>query len=521
MIRFHQTFGAHTGRMLEFDRDVIRFGRMPDCEVTFDPRADIDASARHAEVRREGGAWHVIDAGSRNGTWLNGQRVQRAVLSSGDELEFGMGGPRLRVEIVSASSPAWGGGGGGAGGRQVTGPMTPTPLGSGAGPVRANQPTGPATPVPSVSGGGGGVDVSAATIAAPATPLPSNRPSPMGAGSGAVTPPTLAVPPYEPPPSYRPPQSSGAPPSAPPGSSPSEPKRYGERTVGLMIQAALQQAGQGGQPGRAEHSTDFIRAVAADEAQRRSRGLRAVVVVLATLFVLSLAAVAVLGYLYFGGNLGAEDHGAIAAELAARDAGAMFVLMENRNGAQTPVCTAFAVRPDLLATNAHCIVGLEERRAAGATFTATPSTGGTPLAISQMWLHPGFDRAATQPTPDIGLLAVAGQAPVQIPIAALSDLARMGEGTKVYVLGCHSPPSASATVGTISSVTSFTGAAAGPEGAQLMIHDARLGDSSNGSAVLDREGRLVAIHVGQRQGDARSYAVRADLLASLLAGLGR
>ena len=37
MIRFHQSFGAHAGRILEFAQDVIRFGRHPTSDVPFDP----------------------------------------------------------------------------------------------------------------------------------------------------------------------------------------------------------------------------------------------------------------------------------------------------------------------------------------------------------------------------------------------------------------------------------------------------------------------------------------------------
>lgn len=70
---------------------------MPDSDVDFDPEADLDASGRHAEVRQEGRQYLLIDAGSRNGTWLNGERVRHAVLKEGDEVEFGKGGPVIVV----------------------------------------------------------------------------------------------------------------------------------------------------------------------------------------------------------------------------------------------------------------------------------------------------------------------------------------------------------------------------------------------------------------------------------------
>ena len=103
MIRLRQTKGADDGRELEFDQDLIRIGRMPDSDVNFDPEVDLDASGRHAEIRNEDGRHLLIDTGSRNGTWLNGQRIKHAALHRGDEIEFGRGGPKLRVELVQNS----------------------------------------------------------------------------------------------------------------------------------------------------------------------------------------------------------------------------------------------------------------------------------------------------------------------------------------------------------------------------------------------------------------------------------
>lgn len=101
MIRLRQTNGADAGRVYEFAQDLIRIGRMPDSDVAFDPETDLDASGRHAEVRGEEGQWTLIDAGSRNGTWLNGERVKHAALKQGDEIEFGKGGPRVLIEEIS------------------------------------------------------------------------------------------------------------------------------------------------------------------------------------------------------------------------------------------------------------------------------------------------------------------------------------------------------------------------------------------------------------------------------------
>lgn len=100
MIRLRQITGADNGREFEFEQDLIRIGRMPDSDVNFDPEVDLDASGRHAEIRNEDGRYLLIDTGSRNGTWLNGQRIKHAALSKGDEIEFGKGGPKIEIDLI-------------------------------------------------------------------------------------------------------------------------------------------------------------------------------------------------------------------------------------------------------------------------------------------------------------------------------------------------------------------------------------------------------------------------------------
>lgn len=101
MIRLVQTFGAHAGRTREFDQNVITLGRLPSNDVAFDPHADLDASGAHAEIRREGDSWVIVDSHSRNGTLVHGRVIQKHMLVHGDEIEFGTGGPRMRVELAA------------------------------------------------------------------------------------------------------------------------------------------------------------------------------------------------------------------------------------------------------------------------------------------------------------------------------------------------------------------------------------------------------------------------------------
>jgi len=71
-------------RVLSGDRLVI--GRSRDCDLVVE---DQNVSRRHAELRREDRDWVLVDLGSTNGIKLNGRRVERSPLSSGDEITLG------------------------------------------------------------------------------------------------------------------------------------------------------------------------------------------------------------------------------------------------------------------------------------------------------------------------------------------------------------------------------------------------------------------------------------------------
>ena len=85
-LKIVHTFGHSAGVAQTIMKDVVRFGRAPDCDVTFNADYDRDASAHHAEARFEGGRWILVDLQSRNGTFLRGQRLTLPMpLAPGDE----------------------------------------------------------------------------------------------------------------------------------------------------------------------------------------------------------------------------------------------------------------------------------------------------------------------------------------------------------------------------------------------------------------------------------------------------
>lgn len=106
--------GVRRGHRQELPEDTrVRFGRHPECEVSFDAHRDIDASSRHAELRHEESGWVLVDLGSSNGTYVDGHRATESPVAQNVPviLEFGSGGPRVRLFIgddaeIAALPPA-------------------------------------------------------------------------------------------------------------------------------------------------------------------------------------------------------------------------------------------------------------------------------------------------------------------------------------------------------------------------------------------------------------------------------
>ena len=78
--------GPLIGRTFALGDQPLTIGRAADNLVVI---ASPRASRHHAHIRREGAAFVLYDLGSANGTLVNGQRVQRAVLQPGDQIDIG------------------------------------------------------------------------------------------------------------------------------------------------------------------------------------------------------------------------------------------------------------------------------------------------------------------------------------------------------------------------------------------------------------------------------------------------
>jgi hypothetical protein len=64
----------------------VVIGRSRDCDVRV---GDLNASRRHAELRKDGDGYWIVDLGSMNGTLVNGQQVDKERLEDGDTITLG------------------------------------------------------------------------------------------------------------------------------------------------------------------------------------------------------------------------------------------------------------------------------------------------------------------------------------------------------------------------------------------------------------------------------------------------
>ena len=98
--------GARAGEVDEFpaaQTSEILVGRDPDAEVRFDPSREDLVSRHHVRIVRDPESpdeFSVVDLQSRNGTFLNRQRVYApARITHNDVIQLGPAGPEFRFEM--------------------------------------------------------------------------------------------------------------------------------------------------------------------------------------------------------------------------------------------------------------------------------------------------------------------------------------------------------------------------------------------------------------------------------------
>ncbi|MFN7924934.1 MAG: trypsin-like peptidase domain-containing protein [Bryobacteraceae bacterium] len=105
--------GGKAGSATEFPLDRHRslsLGRDPSCEIALDQDKDDVVSRMHSKISISAGTpptCQLSDLGSRNGTFLNKQRISGEVaLTPGDIIQLGPGGPELEFDLEPRPAPA-------------------------------------------------------------------------------------------------------------------------------------------------------------------------------------------------------------------------------------------------------------------------------------------------------------------------------------------------------------------------------------------------------------------------------
>ena len=458
-LRIVHTYGHRTGAERLFTTNVVRIGRAPDNDIILDAHHDREASGHHAELRREGSSWIVVDLGSRNGTFVGQERVERRQLSSGDEIALGAKGPRIRIEFVAAASPT-------------------TPM-------------------------------QEAARAAP----------PMAPAAGA---------------------------------------RVGQRTLAAMISAAVNAASARVRPGR----TTEIHAMVERKVSEATASQRHTAYVLGAILLVALGGLG--GLIYWStrsqndiqrlredlAQLPPEDprrkeiesrlgtlhppNASFGRNLYDRSRKGIFMLAIGSEG----FCTAFAVRPSMLATNARCI---HEARTRGGSVKAIENEGRGEVKFDVVDMRPHASYRQGDPnsiTPDVGVVTIRGRAAMVLDIATQQELTASGAGDDVYLIGFPdrlmdvSNPAATFLAAHIGRVTGAAGRPVPYKDNWLVQHDASSTRGTTGSPIFNGQGKVIAINAGEylEEGEQKiagrnievvkaspyKFGMRIDLIEALL-----
>lgn len=179
---------------------------------------------------------------------------------------------------------------------------------------------------------------------------------------------------------------------------------------------------------------------------------------------------------------------------------ALFVLGYRAGNRVGGLCSAFAIAPDLLATNAHCV---SAARAKGGETTATQNDSGgkVRIPVAAMSIHPAYrEKSGRADSPDIGLLRIAGRSPRVVTLASDAELRAIGPGDDAFVIGfpgrVMDPVSPSATFlqGRIGRVTGLGEIATSADRAVLLQHDAVTRGGNSGSPIFNQHGHVIGVH---------------------------
>ncbi len=472
--------GERQGTSLSFSsKQFIRLGRHPDNDIVFNEEENRVVSGFHCEIRILEGRVFIADLDSTNGMLINDQWAQESIVSSGDIVELGKRGPSFRVRYkAEASDP----------------PIDPTI-------APENWLTAPTQQVATVTNSDGPQITKTARIRFRSYPVSRENPS-------------LS------------PDSDSAEPEA----------KYGKRTVGMMIQNALAQAGIARGKGTTK-STDYFKALVDQKVSKSSSRLRKIIIAIVVVLVIGGGC---FGYFLYRNrsvqfyqttqvNYGDTSGGTIASA----NRYAIFMLAGQQpqpNGQPGPLsgfCTAFAVARDILATNAHCTLRAQKKFSnVSALMNGAPANR---YQVTHTLAHPGYQPGKI--SPDVGLVRIRGELANLVTIGGSNELSLLSPGVPMFLYGFpgrlnkEEAPEATFIKGDIGRVTTFNQKLGNFGQNTLLQHSAFSSGGTSGSPIFNTSGRVVGINAGGYTEDGKAlsgynFAMRIDLINTLLPLLG-
>jgi S1-C subfamily serine protease len=412
MLRITHTRGRMAPAIEHFASQRLRIGSAAGSELLFGAGEGRGVAPLHAEIRFEG-SWQLVDRGAPSGTWVNGARVSRHAIRSGDVIALGgPDGPEFRVEILRMPAP-----------------------------------------------------------------------------SGVFSQPAPAI-----------------------ASGPDAEGRVDLATAERMVADAVMRATAG------EDKTAAVVAAKVNAAQKRAArnnlwltlGLGVTFVVLLgtalTIWDAHRRRSALASDVGIDREKGSKPKGSIPTqvytgrEIYEQNRAAVYLLGWTSGNKVGGACTAFAIKPDMLATNAHCVNAVKDK--SNPVVTQNDSGGKIRLRVLAMAIHPGYKTGrGSADSPDVGLLRIEGRMSKIVTLANDAELRALGPGDDVFVLGFPGrvmdplSPSATFLQGHLGRVMALgERAPETPDDATLIQHDAVTRGGNSGSPIFNQYGHVIGIH---------------------------
>ncbi|APR75197.1 Methylcrotonyl-CoA carboxylase biotin-containing subunit protein [Minicystis rosea] len=188
-------------------------------------------------------------------------------------------------------------------------------------------------------------------------------------------------------------------------------------------------------------------------------------------------------------------------EIADENRTALYVIGWQTGNRYGGVCSGFAIQPNIIATNAHCINAFKDK---GGTpiVTQNESGGRVRYRILAAQKHPQYKSGQlSAASPDVGLIRIDGRMPKTVTLANDAEIRALGPGDDAYVLGFPGrvmdplSPSATFLQGHVGRLMAFgEGAPNGVEDAVLIQHDAVTRGGNSGSPIFNQYGHVIGVH---------------------------